>query len=192
MNYFIKKPQTTIALTFLTHIISAIGGVCTLKTSACADYATSHQTRQCAADTVGQIRPKCKETYMTTEGPCLMRFLVLVKLCISQNSQQQNIWLMPFLPKIFLPKFINIHNQQLLIQGVQYFRPVSFHLFFLFKLTTYFVQQQATPRIFFNSFQEVPAIRNFWLLRVIMKCGDPWTVLSVKKLLKVQFLSLFL
>ena len=27
-NYFIKNPQTTIALTFLTHIISAIGGVC--------------------------------------------------------------------------------------------------------------------------------------------------------------------
>ena len=26
-NYFIKNPQTTIALTFLTHIISAIGGV---------------------------------------------------------------------------------------------------------------------------------------------------------------------
>ena len=27
-NYFIKNPQTTIALTFFTHIISAIGGVC--------------------------------------------------------------------------------------------------------------------------------------------------------------------
>ena len=26
-NYFIKNPQTTIALTFLTHIISGIGGV---------------------------------------------------------------------------------------------------------------------------------------------------------------------
>ena len=26
--HFIKNPQTTIALTFLTHIISAIGGVC--------------------------------------------------------------------------------------------------------------------------------------------------------------------
>jgi hypothetical protein len=26
-NYFIKNPQTTIALTFLTHIISAIDGV---------------------------------------------------------------------------------------------------------------------------------------------------------------------
>ena len=26
-NYLIKNPQTTIALTFLTHIISAIGGV---------------------------------------------------------------------------------------------------------------------------------------------------------------------
>ena len=27
-NYFITNPQTTIALTFLTHIISAKGGVC--------------------------------------------------------------------------------------------------------------------------------------------------------------------
>ena len=26
-NYFIKNPQTTMALTFLTHIISEIGGV---------------------------------------------------------------------------------------------------------------------------------------------------------------------
>ena len=29
MNYFNKNPQTTIALTFLTHIIYAIGGVYT-------------------------------------------------------------------------------------------------------------------------------------------------------------------
>ena len=27
-NYFIKNPQSTIALTFLTHIISGIDGVC--------------------------------------------------------------------------------------------------------------------------------------------------------------------
>ena len=28
LNYFNKNPQTTISPTFLTHIISAIGGVC--------------------------------------------------------------------------------------------------------------------------------------------------------------------
>ena len=27
LNYFFKNPQTTITLTFLTHIISAIGGM---------------------------------------------------------------------------------------------------------------------------------------------------------------------
>ena len=33
--HFIKNPQTTIALTFLTHIISAIGGVSSINDKAC-------------------------------------------------------------------------------------------------------------------------------------------------------------